>query len=285
MRKWMAVLAFIVLTGCSSREAAPVTRAGAEVKPIMDVKESPDNQLVKVTKDQVYQGNLILVNKDHGIRTKSVRTDVVNLFQHKELRTGYSLLDNTVRLSEGVAQAMMDLVQAAGKEKINHFMVSSGYRTQEEQTALYREKGSDYALPAGYSEHNTGLALDIGSTLGEMSQAPEGKWLRNHAWQYGFVLRYPKDKASVTGIQYEPWHFRYVGLPHSAIMQDMDLTLEEYWDYVKQQKNLKTTVDGRNYELHYYPVTSNTTIRVPAGQHYEISGDNMGGILVTTYPG
>ena len=79
--------------------------------------------------------------------------------------------------------------------------------------------GSDYALPAGYSEHNLGLSLDIGSTQKKMEKAPEGKWIEENVWKHGFVLRYPKNKSNITGIQYEPWHIRYVGLPHSAIMQ------------------------------------------------------------------
>ncbi len=79
--------------------------------------------------------------------------------------------------------------------------------------------GSNYALPAGYSEHNLGLSLDVGSTQKKMEKAPEGKWIEENVWKHGFVLRYPKNKSNITGIQYEPWHIRYVGLPHSAIMQ------------------------------------------------------------------
>lgn len=85
--------------------------------------------------------------------------------------------------------------------------------------------GADYALPAGHSEHNLGLALDVGSTQMKMDKAPEGEWIEENSWKYGFILRYPLDKTDVTGIQYEPWHIRYVGLPHSAIIREMNLDL------------------------------------------------------------
>lgn len=75
-------------------------------------------------------------------------------------------------------------------------MINSGYRDNKEQGQLYKDMGADYALPAGYSEHNLGLALDIGSTQPDMNQAPEGKWLTKNAWTYGFILLYPKEKTA-----------------------------------------------------------------------------------------
>ena len=83
------------------------------------------------------------------------------------------------------------------------------------------------ALPE-YSEHNLGLALDVGSTLTQIKNAPEGAWLKENAWKYGFIARYPEDNTDVTGVIDEPWHFRYVGLPHSAIMQENHWAFEEY---------------------------------------------------------
>jgi D-alanyl-D-alanine carboxypeptidase len=75
-------------------------------------------------------------------------------------------------------------------------MINSGYRDNKEQGQLYKDMGADYALPAGYSEHNLGLALDIGSTQPDMNQAPEGKWLTKNTWTYGFILLCPKDKTA-----------------------------------------------------------------------------------------
>ena len=89
---------------------------------------------------------------------------------------------------------------------------------------------------AGHSEHQTGLALDIGAASGACSlsacfgDTAEGQWLVSNAWRFGFLLRYPADKAPVTGFAYEPWHFRYVGVGLSTTMHDSGTrTLEEHF--------------------------------------------------------
>lgn len=116
--------------------------------------------------------------------------------------------------------------------------LNCGYRSQEEQNTIlndrtkeYQEKGLSYqeayekaletvALP-GYSEHETGLAFDI-----VCSVTPT--WLHEHCWEYGFILRYPEDKADITNIVYEHWHYRYVGTKVSMAMKDTGMCLEEY---------------------------------------------------------
>src|SRR5690606_38866221 len=144
-----------------------------------------------------------------------------------------------------------------------HFSVNSGYRGFEEQAKLYKQMGAAYALPPGYSEHNTGLAIDVGSTLMKMEHAPEGKWMAENAWEYGFILRYPKDKTAITGIEYEPWHFRYVGLPHSIIMREKDLVLEEYIEFLKREKTMTTTIEGKEYLITYHLISETLEIIEP----------------------
>jgi zinc D-Ala-D-Ala carboxypeptidase len=133
---------------------------------------------IKVTKDQIYKGNLLLVNKDHSVPPGSEATEAVNLFQHKELVKGFIVLDNTIQLSPSLVQKFTTMIGAAEKEGVSHFLINSGYRDDKQQNQLYQQMGAEYALPAGYSEHNLGLSLDIGSTQAEMNQAPEGKWLK-----------------------------------------------------------------------------------------------------------
>ncbi|MBY9078764.1 M15 family metallopeptidase [Paenibacillus sp. HN-1] len=286
MKKWVFWLVILLLLGV---EAILQEFGGEDHHPgatdlRQEVSSSKDDILISMTKEQIYIGNLLLVNKEHSVHPQGVTSDVVNLFQHKELVKGYGLLNNTIRLSQSVAEQFESMIGAAKKDGVSHFMISSGYRDTSEQRLLYREKGADYALPAGHSEHNLGLSLDIGSTKGEMNDAPEGKWLEQHAWEYGFVLRYPKDKAAITGIQYEPWHFRYVGLPHSVIMRENDFTLEQYVEYLRENKTLESTVNGEKYEIAYYPVGKKTAIPVPANRRYEISGNNVDGVIVTVLP-
>ena len=97
-------------------------------------------------------------------------------------------------------------------------------------------------MPAGYSEHETGLALDIlvsGNSNMDNTQEvfPGNQWLRAHCAEYGFILRYPKEKEEITGIDYEPWHFRYVGKEAARYLTKYDLTLEEFLKIFERSEN------------------------------------------------
>ncbi|OAS16491.1 M15 family metallopeptidase [Paenibacillus oryzisoli] len=291
MRKWVFWFVIVVLLGYEAIQQHSAIGKRMDTSPAEIEKSSyvatssgKDSTTIKVTKDQIYQGDLVLINGDFSVHPNGMQTDIVNLYQHKELVKGFGLLDNTIRLSQSVVQAFTTMISAADKEGVRHFLINSGYRDQKEQSQLYKDMGSNYALPAGHSEHNLGLALDIGSTQAEMNRAPEGEWLIQNAADYGFILRYPKDKTAITGIQYEPWHFRYVGLPHSVVMKQMNFSLEEYLAYLKQQGHISTKVKGKIYEISYYPNSKRSTIQIPSNRTYHISGDNMDGIIVTVLP-
>ena len=164
---------------------------------------------------------------------------------HVELKTLANGLQVDARIYDDL-NAMLTNCREAGLEPI----VCSAYRTEDTQTRLYRNKVSRllsagwsrdtveqeaarWVAPPGTSEHQTGLALDIVSAdyqlLDEQqAQTPEQQWLMVHCWEYGFVLRYPTDKCAVTGIGYEPWHYRYVGKEAAREMQQKGLCLEEY---------------------------------------------------------
>lgn len=292
MKKWMICLMVLVLLGVGvtkfKAHKARTPQDGASPIQIDKQYHIPESSAavegltINVTKEMVYQGDLLLVNKDHPVpKGLHPETEAVSLIRNDELIDGFGVLDNKVLLSPLMADRFATMVKAAGKEGINHFLISSGYRDEQKQDELYRQMGSRLALPAGYSEHNLGLSLDIGSSQAEMNVAPEGRWLKENAWKYGFILRYPDDKTAITGIQFEPWHFRYVGLPHSAIIQENGFVLEQYMDYLKEQKSVNLTVQGQNYHVFYYPVSEDRTIQVPAKGEYEISGNNMDGIIVT----
>ncbi|MEP9409399.1 VanY-A/VanY-F/VanY-M family D-Ala-D-Ala carboxypeptidase [Peribacillus frigoritolerans] len=243
-----------------------------------------NSQKIEITEEQIHQGNLLLVNSEYAVEQAGIQSDIINLLTHKGLNTGYQLLNNEIKLSEEIAEKFSEMIAAAEEDGVSNFLISSGYRDFDEQNRLYKEMGADYALPAGHSEHNLGLALDVGSTQMKMKEAPEGEWIEENSWKNGFILRYPANKTDITGIQYEPWHIRYVGLPHSAIMQEMNLALEEYLDYLKDEKSISISVERKKYTISYYPISQNGTIEVevPANEQYEISGNNMDGVIVTT---
>ncbi|MGM0883644.1 MAG: M15 family metallopeptidase [Bacillota bacterium] len=290
MKKWLFWLGVAGLLTYGVVRNIPEDTAGrgrnieVQVQTAMADASPKDGQRIKVLKNQIYKGNLLLVNKNHPVPAGGEEANAVFLSKHQELVKSFGLLDRTIQLSKDMVQKFSTMVAAAEQEGVNRFLITSGYRNHVEQGQLYKQMGADYAMPAGYSEHNLGLSIDIGSEQGEMDKAPEGKWLKQNAWKYGFILRYPKNKTDITGIQYEPWHFRYVGLPHSAVMQENGWVLEEYLDYLKDRKSVTVTVDHSTCSISYYPVTQSTTIEIPSNGRYEISGNNVDGVIVTVCP-
>ena len=283
MKKWVFISFFIACTVCVGFYISPLFQKEIDVKIVGkdELVKAANTEGKEITKEQIYKGDLLLVNRDYPVKKDSIRSDIINVSHNSELVRGYVIFDRNLRLSKYVVKKFLNVVDAAGKDGVQHFLMSSGYRDFKEQSKLYKEMGSDYALPAGYSEHNLGLSLDVGSTQKKMEKAPEGKWIEENVWKHGFVLRYPKNKSNITGIQYEPWHIRYVGLPHSAIMQKKNFTLEEYLEFLKEEKEVSTEVEGKKYTVSYYKVSENTKVNVPANKQYEISGNNMDGVIVT----
>jgi zinc D-Ala-D-Ala carboxypeptidase len=282
LKKWGFLLLVVLSMGITLVNRIEIFNNKVEIKHFVpDYKLDESTHLVELREELVYQGNLLLVNNEYPVQEVSIKSDVINLLEHRELTEGYGLLESEIYLSEEVAYEFSEMINAAGKEGVRHFSINSGFRRFDEQNVLYQQMGSSLALPAGHSEHNLGLSLDVGSTQMKMSDAPEGKWIEQNAWKYGFILRYPKDKTHITGIQYEPWHIRYVGLPHSAIIEEKNFALEEYMDYLRKEKNLTVIVNGEEYTVTYYPIEPSSTIKVPKNSKYEISGNNVDGVIVT----
>ncbi|UFU00179.1 VanY-A/VanY-F/VanY-M family D-Ala-D-Ala carboxypeptidase [Radiobacillus kanasensis] len=285
MKKWGFLILLVLCFGIAYKNV-PLSQDNVEIKTYdkkENVETSENTQKIEIKKEQIYEGNLLLVNSDYPVQPQSIKTDVVNLFTHNELINGFVVLNNDIYLSKKIAKEFADMVAAAEKDGVNHFAITSGFRDLSDQQALFQDMGPGIALPPGHSEHNLGLSLDVGSTQMKMAEAPEGEWIENHAWKYGFILRYPENKKDITGIQYEPWHIRYVGLPHSAIMKEKNFVLEEYLDYLKEEKAISANVNGKRYDISYYPVTESTNIHIPVNSHYKISGNNMDGVIVTVW--
>lgn len=114
--------------------------------------------------------------------------------------------------------------------------IVSGFRSYEKQRETFAywesidgfDRANRYSAQPGHSEHQTGLAMDISSLNQSYGNTPEGKWLAAHCWEYGFILRYPKNSESITGYIYEPWHVRYLGKSTAKLVHDSGLTLEEF---------------------------------------------------------
>jgi zinc D-Ala-D-Ala carboxypeptidase len=138
-------------------------------------------------------------------------------------------------LRKEASDAVVALFATANAEAGLSLASNSAYRSYTAQPNVYVGDDELTARP-GFSEHQTGLSIDIGAESGTCSievcfaDLPEGQWLRDNAHRFGFILRYPADKQAVTGYQFEPWHFRYVGVDLAAEMRETGVTtLEEFF--------------------------------------------------------
>lgn len=242
----LIVLTFVV--GClaglgiaKKRTADKVAEATAEVrkeerdklqtleKELFDLKEQQNQTVVETP------WNLTLVNYNHPMEEGFVP-------ELKELKRGYEV---DARIAEAAEKMLADAKDAGMK-----IMICSAYRSVERQEQVFSESmkervkdGMSYfdaysetmknVAKPGTSEHALGLALDLisnqHSELDERQEnTREAKWLAENCHKYGFILRYPPEKTAITGIIYEPWHYRYVGVEHATEIMRLGVTLEEY---------------------------------------------------------
>ena len=192
----------------------------------------------------------------------------------------------TITVHQTVLQAVTELFRSAREAGIDNLFISSGFRDYAEQQELYVNAADrSFVLPPGHSEHHTGLAVDIlatGIRGADMSSSREGQWLVENAWQFGLILRYPNGKQHITGVAYEPWHFRYVGKPHAWYMHEHNLVLEEYIRFLQENGSYTTTLDGITYYV-LYETPQNGMISIPENMNFRISGDNTGGYIITAW--
>lgn len=136
--------------------------------------------------------------------------------------------------SEAMA-AFESMKKAAATDGINLFIVS-GFRSYSYQANLYKNyvarsgqaEADRFSARPGHSEHQTGLAMDLNSASSSFAGTKEAIWLANNSYRFGFIVRYPKGKESITGYMYEPWHMRYLGIENAAKVYASGLCLEEY---------------------------------------------------------
>ena len=247
----------------------------------------------------LHRGELILVNRDHPLKQEPGPS------QRTELAPGCQL--------NRQAAAMLGALLGETGPGIS---LVSGWRSLDEQQQIFRDSlrkhgekfTRQYVAVPGYSEHQTGLAIDLGEDKPNLDflrpdfpdRGPCAAFLRRKA-EFGFILRYPAGKESVTGIAYEPWHFRYVGRPHAWEMERLGLTLEEYTGYLRgfsQEAPLRIALPAQEsqpevpagtfpiketYEIWFVPAKRGESLAValPDGRGAVLSGNNVDGVIVT----
>lgn len=312
-----AGVAFLLLRGCGVEEPAqpgdsqqqvlpdlppetPAESGGADAPALPPANAvsaaGPACTLTELGEEAMYTGELILVNNWTAYRFPAEQA-LSNIYAEK---TGsYYVRDTTVFLAPAAMAAlngMMDDFRAQGGSKTVN--VVAGYRTAEDQQHLFDQSAErnglahaeKFVAKPGGSEHHTGYAVDLhirheDGTSEEYTGTGEYAWINEHCQDYGFVVRYDRAKADLTGIDNEPWHFRYVGIPHAARMAEEDLCLEEYVEELKQytfDQPLTIRCAAGTYAVWYTP---GTAAYLPDSGEYTVSGNNVDGVVVTVRTG
>lgn len=249
--------------------------------------------LTQLEEGAVYTGDLLLVN-NQVLYHFPEEQPLTSIYEGK---TGsYYVRDKEVYLAPTALEALNRMLDAfrdqGGSKTVN---VVAGYRTEAFQQHLFdqsverngREHAEEFVAQPGGSEHHTGLVVDFSifyedGTSAEYRGTGEYAWINGNCQDYGWVVRYAKEKEPLTGIGDEPWHFRYVGVPHATVMAEEGLCLEEYTDYLKEfpfdGRHLAVDCGGERYEIWY---CAGTAAYLPDSGEYTVSGNNVDGVVVT----
>ncbi len=274
-----------VIIGALDKEPGTGDTNGA-IKPSGTTTDVLYDQAIASERDAIHYGSLVLVNKQTQYQAfSSPKVSLVDIQEMQGFINGsrfYSCRD-TVKQMEANAFAAFESMMR------KHFEISEGDGSVE-ITAAYRSYGDQDSLssstPAGYSDHHTGMciALRDGVTKQDMAKT---HWVMQNCHKYGFIMRYPNEKAAETGVSNYENCLRYVGVAHATYITENGLCLEEYLTLLRTSyaggEHLKIAgADGNAYEVYYVPVSGElTTYNVPSNYKYEVSGDNVSGFIVT----
>ena len=212
----------------------------------VEILESSGDRSRNVPREQV-------VEETNGFSADDWRLLLIN--KQNSIPDDYTVTLGTIKgkmqCDERILDDLLDMLQAAKEDGIA-LVICSPYRDMERQEYLFNRKitrymnrgfsyleayrlANEYVTLPGASEHQLGLALDIVCSSytalnAGFADTDAGKWLEEHSCEYGFILRYPLGKEYITGIEFEPWHFRYVGVEAATIIMEQEITLEEFWE-------------------------------------------------------
>jgi len=254
----------------------------------------PEGGFVTIQMDpsEIHEGYLILVNHSNVF----IIPDDIELVKITDVRTpGLRVRSESLQLAPSIVEPLNRMIDDFISEtNIRTVAVISAFRTLEYQqnvldsyiARIGRWAAQRQVSPPGHSEHHTGLAFDFGIISGGVRSTFDGSgrtaWIRQNAHNYGFILRYPPGKTHITRIMHEPWHFRYVGLPHSIIIYENNWCFEEYIEKIREHtidEPFVVEADGVTYEIYS---TTETDVPVPFNSEFDISGNNVDGFIVTT---
>ena len=185
-----------------------------------------------------YIDGILIVNKTYPLPKDFVPK---NTYKNAE---GLNYCSNCIDID---AYEQYKLMKADATSLGLNIWIQSGYRSYDLQESLYnkyvnrdgKEAADTYSARPGHSEHQTGLAFDLNTITDDFQYTDEGIWINDNCYKYGFILRYPKGKESITGYKYESWHLRYVGIDLATKLYNNGdwITLEEYFNITSQYNN------------------------------------------------
>lgn len=253
---------------------------------------------IQAANSEIHQGHLVLINRENPIRHTISSCRLVPLSSIPSIHT----LRDDMLLERTCLRQLADLLEAC--EGINDIIAVSGYRTKLEQENIYASSLADngaeytarYVAWPDRSEHQTGLAIDVGKLNKNVDFIAPAfpdtdvyKSFKQLAASFGFIQRYKEGKESITHISCEPWHFRYIGCPHAEIMEQNDWCLEEYIDHLKnylfEDEHLIHEDEHSFVQIYYVRADTGTSTAIPLVlcDRYHLSGNNRDGFIVTAY--
>ncbi len=237
--------------------------------------------VMKISKEEMEEYTLTeLQELEHVQINQSMMLINTDYMLPGEFRAETAEYRNTgVTMNACITEAYGTLSDAVKTVTGDKLYISSGIRDKEHQQRLYEEQPETATIP-GASEHETGLCMDVYVAYyagDSFLKSEAGQFVNSNCGEYGFIIRYPSYGEKETGIRFEPWHIRYVGLPHSRIISHNRLTLEEY---------IFSLEEGICYEAEGYLITrqrpKDGRVHIPAGcEAYVVSLDNTGCYMIT----
>ena len=238
---------------------------------------------------KVHEGELIVVNADHVYVFPTTPSGLINIYESRTKVNGtnpYQISFTTYQLQKSAFDAFESmLLKYYDISEDNAITVTSSYRSYADQESL----GSSIA--AGYSDHHTGFSVALqktGIANGNREKLEADHWIYQNCYKYGYIVRYPDTKTAETGVSDYTYCFRYIGIPHATYVTEKGICLEEYVELLKNNYSgsehlLISGADGNSYEVYYVAAGNGdlTTLNVPSNYAYTISGDNIGGFIVT----
>lgn len=244
---------------------------------------------------EIHKGSLILVNDSHEY---VVPPEEESLTSIDEIKTEYYMIRDVNMQMDTLAAKNFNSMMSGFFQQSSHsdIMITEAYVSANHQNIIYNQalENSRYESRGGFSEHQTGLAADIGiypANSQSYRYVPAGDyaWISENCTKYGFIQRYPDNKSDKTGIKDHTEHFRYVGIPHAYYMKENNLSLEEYLQTLKKytygSKTLSVSCYSKDYEIYFIRAkdenSENVGVYVPRNNQYTISGNNADGFIIT----